>query len=73
MAIVSSSYVSDTHAQTGGGVWTTETHTDSDGVTYVIGPYLWDGTTDRDTLLTVRATRLAETLAALELEQLIKG
>jgi hypothetical protein len=38
MAIVSSSYVSDTHAQTGGGVWTTETHTDSDGVTYVIGP-----------------------------------
>ncbi len=71
MAIVSSSYVSDTHAQTGGGVWTTETHTDSDGVTYVIGPYLWDGIADRDELMAVRADALSESLAEAEAAKLL--
>ncbi len=71
MAIISSSYVTDQHAQQGGGRWTVETHTDSDGKKYTVGPYLWDGITDRDTLLSARAASLAESLAEAEAESII--
>ena len=71
MSIVSSSYVTDQHAQPGGGRWTVETHTDSDGNAYTVGPYLWDGVADRDALMASRAVALAETLAAAEFERLL--
>ena len=71
MAIVSSSRVTDQHAQPGGGRWTVETHTDSDGQKYTVGPYLWDGVTDRDALLSARAASLAESLAAAEAASII--
>lgn len=73
MAITASTYVTDTHAQPGGGRWTVETHTDSDGQKYTIGPYLWDGVADRDALLASRAAALAETMAAAELESLLES
>lgn len=71
MPIISSSRVTDQHAQPGGGRWTVETHTDGDGNRYTVGPYLWDGVVDRDALMASRAAALAETLAAAELERLL--
>lgn len=71
MAIVSSSYVSDQHTQPGGGRWTTETHVDADGNSYTIGPYLWDGVTNRDTLMAARATALSDSLAEAEAAALL--
>lgn len=71
MPILSSSRVTDQHAQPGGGRWTVETHIDSDGNSYTVGPYLWDGVVDRDALMASRAAALAETLAAAELERLL--
>ena len=71
MPIISSSRVTDQHAQPGGGRWTVETHIDSDGNSYTVGPYLWDGVVDRDALMASRAVALAEALAAAELESLL--
>lgn len=71
MAIVSSSYVSDSNAQPGGGRWTTEIHIDGEGVKYTVGPYLWDGIADRDALMAVRAAALSESLAAAEAAELL--
>lgn len=62
MAIVSSSYVSDAHAQSGGGFLTTESFTDGNGNLYT-NTYLWDGVTDRATLLAGRSASLASRLA----------
>jgi hypothetical protein len=72
MPIVSSSYVSDAHAQPGGGRWTTETHVDGDGQKYTVGPYLWDGVANRDTLMASRAAALSESLAEAEAEDLLR-
>jgi len=71
MAVISSTYSTDQHSQPGGGRWTVETHTDTEGVQYTIGPYLWDGVTDRNALLTARAAALEESLAASELESIL--
>lgn len=71
MAIVTSSYTTDQHSQPGGGRWTIETHIDSEGNTHNIGPYLWDGITDRNVLLTSRAASLAESLAETEADLII--
>ena len=62
MAIVSSSYVSDAHAQSGGGFLTTESFTDGNGILYT-NTYLWDGVTDRSVLLSDRSAALASRLA----------
>ena len=62
MTIVSSSYVSDAHAQSGGGFLTVESFTTSTGETYT-NMYLWDGVTDRATLLAGRSASLASRLA----------
>lgn len=72
MSIVSSSYTSDQHTQPGGGRWTVETHTDSEGVKYTVGPYLWDGVADRDALMAARAASLSESLAQAELARLLE-
>jgi hypothetical protein len=72
MPIVSSSYVSDAHSQTGGGRWTVETHVDGDGVKYTVGPYLWDGVADRDALMATRAAALSESLAEAEAKALLE-
>lgn len=66
MPIVSSSYVSDAHTQSGGGRWTVETHVDGDGVKYTVGPYPWDGIADRDSLMATHAAQLSESLAESE-------
>jgi hypothetical protein len=71
MAIVSSSYVTDTHSQAGGGRWTVEFHTDSIGKSYMCGPYLWDGVANRDTLLALHAEQLASDLANAESEAVL--
>jgi hypothetical protein len=71
MAIVSSSYVSDQHTQPSGGRWTIETHTDGDGVKYTVGPYLWDGVSDRDLLMAARAAALSDSLAEAEAAALL--
>ena len=71
MAIVSSTYSTDAHTQTGGGKWTVEYHTDSLGTVYMCGPYLWDGVANRDTLLALHAEQLASDLATAETETLI--
>lgn len=62
MAIVSSSYVSDSHQQSGGGFLTVESFTDSTGAIYT-NTYLWDGVTDRSVLLSDRSAALASRLA----------
>lgn len=71
MPIVSSSYSTDAHSQAGGGRWTIERHTDSTGRVHTVGPYLWDGVSNRDTLLSARAAQINEQLAADEAEQLM--
>lgn len=73
MAIVSSSYSTDSHSQFGGGKWTVETHTDSLGNSYMVGPYLWDGVANRDTLLSAHANQISDELAAGEAEQVVGG
>jgi hypothetical protein len=72
MSIVSSSYVTDAHAQPGGGRWTVETHIDGDGVKYTVGPYLWDGVADRDALMSARASALSDSLAEAEANALLE-
>jgi hypothetical protein len=52
-------------AQSGGGRWTTERHTDSEGKVHTI-TYLWDGVADRDALLAQRAIYQANLLADAE-------
>jgi hypothetical protein len=71
MPIVSSSYRSDEHTQPGGGRWTVETHVDGDGVKYTVGPYLWDGVANRDTLMAGRAAALSDSLAKAEADALL--
>lgn len=70
MAIVSSSYVSDAHAQSGGGFLTTESFTDGNGNLYT-NTYLWDGVTSRDDLLAARAAALSVRLADEEANAMI--
>jgi hypothetical protein len=72
MPIISSSYVSDAHTQLGGGRWTTETHVDGDGVKYTVGPYLWDGMANRETLMAARATEISASLAEAEANALLE-
>lgn len=70
MTIVSSSYVSDSHAQAGGGFLTMELFTDSTDATYT-NTYLWDGVADRDALLSDRSDALASRLADEEAARLL--
>lgn len=73
MPIVSSTYTTDAHAQTGGGRWTIERHTDNTGLVHTVGPYLWDEVSNRDTLLAARAAQIDAQLAEAEAEQLMGG
>jgi len=70
MTITSSSYQTDAHTQPGGGRWVVETYTDSTGRVYT-QQYMWDGVTNRDTLLSQRAAELNTALADAEAHQLI--
>ena len=53
------------HAQVDGRRYVREVHTDHLGVEHAV-EYLWDGVTDRDAIMTARAQRIAEALAAAE-------
>lgn len=73
MAIVSSYYVTDENFQVGGGKWTIEYHTNSLGNVYMVGPYLWDGIVNRDSLLTIHAEQISNDLAESEFDKMIGG
>jgi hypothetical protein len=73
MPITSSTYTSDAHSQGGGAKWTIERHTDSTGRVHTVGPYLWDGVANRDTLLAARAAQLDVQLAEAEADALLVG
>jgi hypothetical protein len=72
MPIVSSEYITDAHAQSGGAKWTIERHTDSTGRVHTVGPYLWDGVADRAAILSARAAHLDEQLAEVEANALLE-
>ena len=71
MAIVSSSY-SVAGAEVDGSRLVRETHVDGNGDPHVID-YLAAPTTDKDALLALHATQLAEQLAEQEAEELLNG
>jgi hypothetical protein len=71
MSIVSSSFSTDTHSQVTGGRWTVEVHTDHLGGKHIVGPYLWDGLTDRAAAASVRAEELSRQLADIEVVRLL--
>jgi len=65
MAIVSSTYDTDHSAQSGGGRWVVESHTETSGAVHTL-IYLWDGSSDRDKPLATHASGLSAQLAEAE-------
>jgi broad specificity phosphatase PhoE len=73
MAITSSTYTLDGHAQVDGRRYVRETHTDSDGQQHVVEYLAPAGWTDVEYAATMqaRAAQLAESLAESEFDQIL--
>ena len=71
MSIVSSFANIDAHAQQDGARYVVEVHTDQDGKTYQVGPYLAPVGFDTDAMLASRALEISTHLADAEAAALL--
>jgi hypothetical protein len=72
MAIVSSTYELDDHAQADGRTWVKESHTDSSGIVHTLN-YLAPQGADYQAIANARAVVLAVNLADQEYQELVEN
>lgn len=74
MAVISSSYVQDVHAQPNGSKYVLEQHViDANGTIYSVGPYLAPANMDISANMAVNVTNINNLLAEAEVDKVLVG